>query len=80
MVNITYKNGLDSNEQDKFILKEVHFYISDKRCHNLTYVHHYFQLNYDHLKVITYRWINIGVGMMGAWASSITPMYSNGCA
>jgi hypothetical protein len=35
MVHITYRNGPDSNEQNRFILKEYHFYISDVWCHDL---------------------------------------------
>jgi hypothetical protein len=50
MVHITYRHGPDSNEQNKVILKEYHFYISDDRCHDLAYVQHCFQLFYNHLK------------------------------
>ena len=50
MVHITYKHGTDSNEQNKVILKEYHFYISDDWCHDLAYVQHCFQLLYNHLK------------------------------
>jgi hypothetical protein len=50
MVHITYMNGLDSTEQNKFILKEYHLYIRNDRCHELSFVQHCFQLFYNHLK------------------------------
>jgi hypothetical protein len=50
MVHITYRHGPDSNEENRVILKECHFYISDDRCHDLAYVQHCFQLFYNHLK------------------------------
>ena len=51
MVHITYRHWPDRNEQNIVILKEVHFYISDDRSHDLSYVQHYFGLFYEHLKV-----------------------------
>jgi hypothetical protein len=50
IVHITYGNGPYSNEENKVILKECHFYISDDRCHELAYVQNLFQLFYNHLK------------------------------
>jgi hypothetical protein len=50
MFHITYRHGLDSNGENKFILKEYHLYISDDCCHDLTYVQHLFQLFCNHLK------------------------------
>ena len=38
MVHITYMHRPNSNEQNIVILKEVHFYISDDRSHDLSYV------------------------------------------
>jgi hypothetical protein len=49
MDHITYKDGPYSNEENKSLLNEYHFYISDDRCHELTYVHHLFQLFYNPL-------------------------------
>ena len=42
MVHVTYRHGPDSNEQNRVILKEYHFYISDDWCHDLAYVQHCF--------------------------------------
>jgi hypothetical protein len=50
MVHITYRNGMDSNEKNRVILKEYHFYISNDQCHDLVYIQHYFQLFYNPLK------------------------------
>ena len=50
MVHITYRHGPDSNKENRVILKEYHFYISDDRCHHLAYVHHLFQFFYNNLK------------------------------
>jgi hypothetical protein len=50
MVHIKYNHESDSNEENKVILKEYHFYISDDHCHDLAYVQHCFQLFYNHLK------------------------------
>jgi hypothetical protein len=50
MVHITYMHGMDSNEENKFVLREYPFYISDDRCHDLSYVHHFFQSFYNQLK------------------------------
>jgi hypothetical protein len=49
MVDITYRHGLDSNEQNIVILKEYYFYIRDDRCHDLAYIQHSFQLLYNNL-------------------------------
>jgi hypothetical protein len=42
MVHITYRNGLDSSEDNRVILKEYNFYISDNRFHDLAYANNYF--------------------------------------
>ena len=34
MVHITYRHGSNSSEEQREILKEYHFYISDDRCHD----------------------------------------------
>ena len=49
MVHITYQHGLDSNEENRVILKEIHFFISDDRTHDIHYVQHCFKLFYDHV-------------------------------
>jgi hypothetical protein len=65
MVHITYKHGLDGNKENKFILKEYHFYISDYLCHELTYIHHLFQFLYNNLSENNiYIQINIGFNQM----------------
>jgi hypothetical protein len=48
--HITYRHGLDSNEQNRVILKEYHFYIIDDQWCDLAYSQHCFQLFYNHLK------------------------------
>ena len=50
MVHITYKHGLDNDEENPVILKEYHFYISDDWCHDLAYAQHCFKFFYNHLK------------------------------
>src|SRR5712692_8930139 len=50
MVHITYRHGPNSSEEQREILKEYHFYISDDRCHDFHYVRHCFIMFYDHLK------------------------------
>ena len=50
MVHITYRHGADSTEENRVLLKEYHFYISDDRCHDLDFVQHGFQLFYKHLE------------------------------
>ena len=49
MVHITYRHEIDSIEE-KIVIMEYHFYISDGRCHDLDFVQHIFQLFYNHLK------------------------------
>ena len=50
IVHITYRHGADSTKENKVILKEYHFYISDDRCHDLAFVQHSFQLFYKHME------------------------------
>ena len=40
MVHITYRHGPNGSEEQREILKEYHFYISDDRCHDFHYVCH----------------------------------------
>ena len=47
MVHITYRHGLDSNEEKCVILKESHFYISDDQTHDIHCMQHCFKLFYD---------------------------------
>ena len=47
MVHIMYRHGQDSNEEKHVILKEIHFYISDDRTHDIHYMQHCFKLFYD---------------------------------
>ena len=44
------RHGADSTKEKRVVLKEYHFYISDDRCHDLTFVQHNFQLFYKHLE------------------------------
>jgi hypothetical protein len=46
MFHITYMHGMDSNEENRVILKEYHFNVSNDRCHDLAYVQHFFHLFY----------------------------------
>ena len=50
MVHITYRHGEDCTEENRVILKEYQFYISDGRCYELDFVQHSFQLFYKHLE------------------------------
>ena len=50
MVHITYRHGADCTKENRVILKEYHFYISDDNCHDLDFSQHRFQLFYNHLK------------------------------
>jgi phage terminase large subunit-like protein len=70
MVHITYRHGLDSNEENKVILKEYHFYIRNDQFHDLAYIQHCFHFFTISLRRRTYRWIKIGFGQIVADASS----------
>ena len=48
-MHITYRHGPNSSEEQREILKEYHFYISDDRFHDFHYVRHCFIMFYDHL-------------------------------
>jgi len=50
MVHITYRHGLESNNDKRIVVKETNFYISDDMCHDLHYVQHCFQIFYKQLK------------------------------
>ena len=49
MVHITYRHGRDRNEEKCVILKEIHFYISDDKTHDIHYMQHCLKLFYDHV-------------------------------
>ena len=49
MVHIIYRHGPNSSEEQREILKEYHYYISDDRFHDFHYVCHCFIMFYDHL-------------------------------
>jgi hypothetical protein len=72
MVHITYRHRPDSNEQNKVILKEVHFYISDDRSNDLSYVQHCFGLFYEHLKVN-----NIHMDQQWIWFDGCAGQFKN---
>jgi hypothetical protein len=72
MLHITYRNGPDSNEQNRVILKEYHFYIRNDRCHDLDYVQHCFQLFYNHLKEK-----NIQMDQNWIWSDGCTSQLKN---
>jgi hypothetical protein len=74
MVHIKYRYGTDSNEKNRAILKEYHFYISDDRCHDLVYVQHYFQLFYNHLKEK-----NIHMDQHWIWLDDCAGQFKNDC-
>ena len=48
-VHITYRHGPNSTKENKVILKESHFYISDSKNHDFYYLQHYFYLFYEWL-------------------------------
>jgi hypothetical protein len=50
MVHIMYKHGLGNGKDERVILKECHFYISDNKCYNFAYVQHCFPLFYGDLE------------------------------
>ena len=50
VIIMVHIHGADSTEENRVILKEYHFYISDDRCHELDFVQHNFQLFYKHLE------------------------------
>ena len=79
MVHITYRHGVDSTEENRVILKEYHFYISDDRCHDLAFVQHNFQLFYNHLEDNNIQMEHpVGFGMMVVRGNSKIPVSSNG--
>ena len=55
-VHITFMHSPTSTEDDRKILREYHFYISDDRSHSIEFVHGCFQLFYGDLanRGITY--------------------------
>ena len=72
MVHITYRHRPDSNEQNKVILKDVHFYINDDRSHELSYVQHCFGLFYEYLKVN-----NIHMDQHWIWSDGCASQFKN---
>ena len=56
-VHITFMHSPTSTEDDRKILREYHFYISDDRSHSTEFVHGCFQLFYGDLanRGITYN-------------------------
>ena len=79
MVHITYRHGLDRNEEKRVILKEIHFYISDDQTHDIHYVQHCFKLFDDHVIAMDIHFIVISFGRMIVLDSSRMHMYLNGC-
>ena len=72
MVHITYRHRPDRNGHNGVILKEVHFYISDDRSHDLAYVQHCFTLFYMHLKVN-----NIHIDQHWIWSDGCAGQFKN---
>jgi hypothetical protein len=72
MIHITYNHAQNSNEQNKVILKEYHFYISNDQCHDLAYIQHCFQFFYNHLKEK-----NIQMDQHWIWSDSCTCQFKN---
>ena len=54
-------------ENEHIIIKEVHFYISDDRVHDRSYVAHYFAMLFEDLR-------NHGINILEHW------IWSDGCA
>ena len=79
MVHITYRHGLDSNEEKHVILKESHFYISDDRTHDIHYMQHCFKLLYDNVIAMDIPFILISFVHMVVLDSSRMHMYLNSC-
>ena len=79
MVHITYMHGPNSSEEQREILKEYHFYISDDRFHGFHYVLHCFIMFYDHLKGRNIQMDDTGFGLMDVLVSSKMHVYFNGC-
>ena len=73
MAHITYRHGEDSTKENRVILKESQFYISDDRCHDLAFVQHNFQLFYKHLEDN-----NIQMEQHWIWSDGCA-VSSNGC-
>ena len=78
MVHITYRHGPNSSEEQREILKEYHFFISEDRCHDFHYVRHCFIMFYDHLKGKNIQ-IDTRFGLMDVLVSSKMHAYFNGC-
>ena len=53
-VHITFMHSPTSTKDDRKILREYHFYISDDRSHSIEFVHGCFQLFYGDL-------VNMGI-------------------
>ena len=74
MVHITYRHGLDSNEEKCVILKECHFYISDDQTHDIHYMQHFFKLLYDHVIAM-----DIPFHRHLIWLDGCARQFKNGC-
>ena len=61
-------NGVESSDPDeRIIIKEVYFYLSDDRVHDTSYVAHYFGMIFDDL-------VNHGINASKHW------IWFDGCA
>ena len=74
MVPITYRHGVNSTEENRVVLKQYHFYISDDRCHGLDFVQHSFQLFYKHLEDN-----NIQMELHWIWFDGCAGQFKNSC-
>jgi hypothetical protein len=51
LVHITYRlnPNWNSENEELFLVKEIHYYLSDDRTHDSLFVQHYFLLNWNHV-------------------------------
>ena len=49
-VHITFRHAHDSTEEDRKIIREYHFYMSDDRYHSPEYVQHCFENFFEFLQ------------------------------
>ena len=52
LVHITYRLNPEwcMENEEPFLLKEIHYYVSDDKIHDSLYVQHAFMLNWEHMK------------------------------
>ena len=79
MVHISYRHGRDSNEEKCVILKEIHFYISDDRTHDIQFVQNFLKLFYDNVIAMDLPFCLHLIWSDGVLDSSTMHIYFNGC-